>query len=142
MEFREIVGDLFVNYPEYHLAHCVSADFELGAGIALVFEKKFALKEILKGSGYYWDPGSAVLIEDLSIFNLVTKRLFWNKPTYTSLRNSLIEMRDICVEKGILKVSMPIIGCGLDKLEWVKVKTIIQEVFAETEVEILVCHRK
>lgn len=38
-----------------------------------------------------------------------------------------------------VKLAMPRIGCGLDKLEWSKVKAIIEEVFADTDVEILVC---
>lgn len=38
-----------------------------------------------------------------------------------------------------VKLAMPRIGCGLDRLQWVKVKEIIEEVFANTNVEILVC---
>lgn len=38
-----------------------------------------------------------------------------------------------------VKFAMPRIGCGLDRLQWDKVKTIIEEVFADTDVEILVC---
>ena len=34
---------------------------------------------------------------------------------------------------------MPLIGCGLDHLEWSKVSVIIQEIFQNTEIEILVC---
>lgn len=36
---------------------------------------------------------------------------------------------------------MPRIGCELDKLNWDKVKEIIQEVFVDTDVEILVCYK-
>lgn len=36
-------------------------------------------------------------------------------------------------------IAKPKIGCGLDKLEWSKVKAIIEEVFADTDIEILVC---
>lgn len=37
-------------------------------------------------------------------------------------------------------IAMPKIGCGLDKLEWSKVKAIIEEVFAGTDIEILICY--
>ena len=33
------------------------------------------------------------------------------------------------------------IGCGLDRLEWEKVSAIIQEVFSDTGMEILVCRQ-
>lgn len=38
-----------------------------------------------------------------------------------------------------MKLAMPRIGCGLDRLEWAKVKKIIKATFANTDVEILVC---
>ena len=40
------------------------------------------------------------------------------------------------------KIAMPVIGCGLDRLEWCKVSEIIKEVFEDTDVEILVCKQK
>ena len=43
------------------------------------------------------------------------------------------------MQNSIKKVAMPVIGCGLDKLEWYKVSGIIKEVFADTDIEILVC---
>ena len=36
---------------------------------------------------------------------------------------------------------MPIIGCGLDKLQWDKVSKIIKEIFEDTDIEILVCRQ-
>lgn len=33
---------------------------------------------------------------------------------------------------------MPKIGCGLDKLDWTAVREIIREMFADTDIEILV----
>jgi hypothetical protein len=34
---------------------------------------------------------------------------------------------------------MPAIGCGLDRLNWDIVKYYIRQVFADTDIEILVC---
>ena len=41
---------------------------------------------------------------------------------------------------GITKLAMPLIGCGLDKLEWNRVKDVIEDVFDDTDVEILICY--
>ncbi|WP_435171849.1 hypothetical protein [Paenibacillus glycanilyticus] len=49
-------------------------------------------------------------------------------------------MKELCLAEGITKLAMPQIGCGLDKLQWGKVREIITEVFEHTEVEIIVCH--
>ena len=39
MIYNEIKEDLFKNKNEYYLAHCISKDFALGAGIAKDFNK-------------------------------------------------------------------------------------------------------
>lgn len=36
---------------------------------------------------------------------------------------------------------MPVIGCGLDRLNWNDVSEQIKDVFADMDVEILVCKR-
>ena len=41
--------------------------------------------------------------------------------------------------EGITKIAMPRIGCGLDGLNWQDVKKALQDVFDNTDIEILVC---
>ena len=137
MIFNEKKMNLFCLDKTYALAHCISADYELGAGIAVDFQKKFHLKSTLKqiGSGSYPE-----CIYVNQVFNLVTKAKYWNKPTYTSLVYCLDEMRALASENGISKIAMPRIGCGLDRLSWPKVREIIKGTFQYTDIEILVCN--
>lgn len=48
-------------------------------------------------------------------------------------------MKKVCEQNGIKKVAMPTIGAGLDRLPWDKVSELIQSVFKDTDLEILVC---
>ena len=48
-------------------------------------------------------------------------------------------MKIIAALSGYKKIAMPHIGCGLDRLEWPKVRNIIQEVFHDDGIEILIC---
>ena len=75
------------------------------------------------------------------VFNLITKERYFQKPTYESLRGALECMKTLCGEKGVRRVAMPVIGCGLDRLEWEKVSAIIREVFSDKGVEVLVCRQ-
>ena len=50
-------------------------------------------------------------------------------------------MKHICKTHNIKKIAMPLIGCGLDRLEWYKVSEIIKRLFSNTDIEILVCKR-
>ena len=63
------------------------------------------------------------------IHNLVTKQHGKDKPTYQSLHKSLCRMKSHMLEHGITEISLPQIGCGLDKLERTKVLTNIIHIF-------------
>lgn len=131
--------DLFTVPQGYYLAHCISADFALGAGIAKTFDKVYNMRFKLfrDYDGYEYDGGDALLIDN--VFNLVTKSKCYHKPTYESLRESLEVMKRIMEVSAITKLAMPKIGCGLDRLSWPEVYDIIWEVFEDTDVDILIC---
>ena len=145
MNYKEVVQDLFFTTEDYYLVHCISADFAMGKGIVVEFNKRFDMKKKIKVEfpDYLnsWKENEkkydCILIEQ--VFNLITKQRFFNKPTYKTMRGSLELMKNICVEKQIQKIAMPIIGCGLDGLKWEKVSEIIKDVFNDIDIEILVC---
>uniref|UniRef100_A0A3B3I246 O-acyl-ADP-ribose deacylase 1 n=1 Tax=Oryzias latipes TaxID=8090 RepID=A0A3B3I246_ORYLA len=133
-----VSGDLFSCPAEEALAHCISEDCRMGAGIAVTFKKRFGgvpeLKEQKKGSGQ-----CAVLRKNgRFIYYLITKKRFNQKPTYDCLRRSLEDMKSHCVTNGVTRISMPRIGCGLDRLRWPKVSEILEEVFNHTNVSITI----
>lgn len=131
--------DLFTIDQGYYLAHCISADFALGAGIAKAFDSVYNMRFKLfrHYPDYEYHYGDALLIDN--VFNLVTKRKCWHKPTYESLRESLEMMREQLEFLDVTKLAMPKIGCGLDKLSWTKVYAIICEVFEDMDIEIVIC---
>ena len=148
MQYREEVRDLFSVSDDYYLAHCISEDFALGAGIAVEFNKRFDMKQKLQEEfpdfsdymNHYRLQGECILID--RVLNLVTKHKYYYKPTYKSMRQALQFMKRVCKANNIHKVAMPLIGYGLDKLQWDKVSKIIQDVFSDTDIEILVCKLK
>ena len=54
------------------------------------------------------------------------------------MRSSLEAMKNHAESNNILRISMPPIDCGLDKLHWSKVRTLIKEVFRPTNKEVIV----
>ena len=148
MKYTEEVRDLFSVPEEYYLAHCISADFGMGKGIVVEFNKRFDMKRKLKSKypKYLSDFSQMSITGDCilegRVLNLVTKERYFHKPTYKSLTIALRAMKQICMDCGISKVAMPMIGSGLDSLEWRKVSQIIQEVFADSNLEILICRLK
>ena len=137
MTLTEINKDLFTVPQGYYLAHCISNDFALGAGIAAEFDRVYNMRAKLR-TRYGSEPhGNALLVDN--VFNLVTKEKCYHKPTYAALRAALMEMRGRMRELSVTKLAVPRIGCGIDRLDWNLVKEMLQEVFADTEADILVC---
>ncbi|XP_046896126.1 ADP-ribose glycohydrolase OARD1 isoform X1 [Hypomesus transpacificus] len=161
-----VEGDLFSSPEDEALAHCISEDCRMGAGIAVMFKKKFGGVEDLKKQsefGSEWrlvkttcemskihtmskqsftekEPGHcAVLKRDKRfVYYLITKAKASQKPSYKSLNMSLEDMRSQCIQHGVTKISMPRIGCGLDRLKWEKVSEILHQVFQHTDICITV----
>lgn len=139
MTLVEKQGNLF-NAPQgYYLAHCISNDFSLGAGIAKTFDEQYNMKFKLfrdYGDGGARYVGQALLIDN--VFNLVTKENYYDKPTYENLCAALQDMKRFCESINITKLAMPKIGCGLDKLDWDFVKNYIEDTFYDTDIEIVI----
>ncbi|XP_067096228.1 ADP-ribose glycohydrolase OARD1 isoform X2 [Osmerus mordax] len=133
-----VEGDLFSSPEDEALAHCISKDCRMGAGIAVMFKDKFGGVEELKKQKK--EPGHcAVLKTDTRfVYYLITKAKASQKPSYKSLNMSLKDMRSQCIQHGVTKISMPRIGCGLDRLKWEKVSEILHQVFQHTDICITV----
>lgn len=140
MIVTEIKKDLFKVDKKYALAHCISSDCALGAGIARQFNKEFGSRRFLKSQGKY-SVGMCAYQHyvDRHIFHLITKEKYWQKPTYDSLAKSLEFLKNQIIELNIQYLAIPRIGCGLDKLNWECVKEIIIDTFSKINIEILVC---
>lgn len=148
MVYNEEIRDLFTVPEDYYLAHCISADFGMGKGIVVEFNRRFNMKQILQTkypdflnqwSHLNWTYHC--LLEG-RVFNLITKERYFHKPTYETMYGALLTMKRLAEQNGVTKIAMPIIGCGLDRLNWDVVKYYVRRVFQDTDIEILVCKEK
>lgn len=144
MTFLEEKKNLFDMPNDYALVHCISADFALGAGIAKQFQQKYNTKNELRQrcQGYTFIGGDCLGTgshDTRVVFNLVTKNRAWDKPLYEDLEKALNELFIMCQIGGYNKLAMPRIGCGLDGLDWSKVKPMIMATFSHSEIEVVIC---
>ena len=143
MIFTEIKGDLFaLDFSnEFCLCHCVSEDLAMGKGIAVLFRDKFGCINELRRQSKSVGQVASLQFARSKIYYLITKPKYWDKPSYESLENALLSLRDDMISSDLNKLGMPRIGCGLDGLEWTIVKEVIKRVFASTSIEIVVCNK-
>lgn len=129
-----IYGNLFDSKDS--LAHCVSLDFKMGAGIALKFRQIFGNIDKLRSMKCKVGEVAYLQDNDRYIFYLITKEKYFQKPTYKSLELSLQNLYNLCKKLDIMKLSIPKIGCGLDKLDWNRVQDIIESVFIDIKITV------
>ena len=135
-KLRQVIGDLFTCQDS--LAHCVSEDFKMSAGIAKIFRDKF--KRVDELTSQCKQKGEVAVLDegDRYIYYLVTKRRYFNKPTLFDLKSSLIDLKKHALQNDVKRIGMPLIGCGLDKLKWYDVEKLVREVFKNTHIAITV----
>lgn len=156
MDYKEVKLNLFsINMTAenpYCLAHCISADFAMAGGIAVDFVNRWNMRNKLKeqyGSqvdGFERCRGKVLPVEvkdygkDIVVYNLLTKKYVYQKPGYANISAVLKLMREDMISRGITRVAMPKIGCGIDCLLWRNVSEIVKYVFSQTDIEVRVCY--
>lgn len=110
----------------------------MGKGIATAFKSKFGQVDELKAQNIGIGDVAILKVNSRYAYYLVTKERYFNKPTYPSLEQSLIAMRDHAVKNNVKTIAMPRIGCGLDALLWPRVTKMLLTVFNGTGIKIKV----
>ena len=141
----QILNDETIIQANTAIAHCISADAKMSKGFAETICRrvnglqKFCRKAKTNvGSALpYWHPES-----NNFIYNLVTKSKFFKKPTLDNPRISLENMRGHDLLNNTTTISLPKIGCGLDKLQWTDVFKLIQDTFIYSGIQIQIITKR
>lgn len=142
MTIHEEKQDLLLVPQGYYLAHCISGDYTLGAGLAKkideVYDMKKKLKSIYPSHRYQASRvGDAILVDN--VFNLVDKEHYYDTADYEDLFDAILDMASQIDTKMVRKLAIPHLGCGKDHLDWAKVKLLIEKAFSDMDIDILVC---
>ena len=133
IELVEVNGNLFDSTDS--IAHSVSSGFKFAAGIAKQVMEAFEF-----GSKASTEKNFAQQISpNWFIYHLIVKPRFRNKPTYSSLRAALEAMLQHAQKHKVQKISITRLSTGLDKLNWLKVKGTITDVFHKSPIKVTVC---
>eukprot|EP00736_Rhodelphis_marinus_P004285 Rmarinus@m.22221 len=139
--FVEKSGDLFSaaeSDPGVCLAHCISEDIRMETGIAKLFKDKFGGVSELHQQNPKVGGTLSLLRKQRRIYCLVTKAKCRDKLNYADFDAALLSLRRRCEAHRVRRLAMPRIGCGLNGLDWDKVRTRIQEVFSGSDVNITI----
>ena len=123
------------------LAHAVSEDFSMHGGLAREFRARYGRVEFLRAQRKPVGTCAVLPLKNRYIFYLVTKPRFYNKPTYSSVRAAFQSLKRLLNELELTQIALPgHVCCGLDKLNWGRIKQILREVFAGSGIVVHVFH--
>ena len=111
----------FLDFPQA-IAHCISADFKLGAGLAKQIKEKFPNYFPTQKEYKQQVLHAQYLGHDKFVFHLIVKPRYFHRPTYRSLRKALLALRDQMNFYLIDKLGIPHLSCGLNKVDWTDVQ--------------------
>lgn len=155
MQLEIVKQDITTISSDFLICHCISADTAMGAGVALALVRRFPsmkseVKDCLATIPFAQRVGQVVFFVDDTtnaiVANMITKAHYWDKSStmpqgvyLDNLRQCLILVKQVMLERNIKKLAMPKIGCGLDRCSWMDVESIILDVFDGTDYDITVC---
>lgn len=140
MKITEANMSIF-NAPQgYYVAGAISRDLNFSVGLPAQFDKTYSAKKRLNlvyGEEYDIRTGVAYCLGNL--FLLTVKDSSYDSPNRNELFKALECMRDCMETEGVDKLAIPKLCCGKRGLEWSEVKSMIESVFSDYDIDILVC---
>ena len=123
------------------IGHCISADAQMSKGFAqFLSERVLRLRRtcrranLLKDQVFpFWDASSRRYI-----YNLVTKEKYSDKPDLQTFATTLQSMQSHATMNGVSTIAIPKTRCGLDQVNWQDVVKLLQDIFAYSDIQIVV----
>ncbi|VEN64583.1 unnamed protein product [Callosobruchus maculatus] len=73
------------------------------------------------------------------LYYLISKEKSYQKPTYRTVWEALLDLREKLLTANVLKLAIPRLACGRDGLDWRIIRNMLEVLFRFTGIEILVC---
>ena len=113
----------------------------MNTGIALEFRRKFGNLGELQKKNRKVEDILISQVEERKLLYIITRELFYHKPTYETIFNSLQNLKAYCIKNGIVKLACPRLDCSLDGRKWEIIREMLRFIFHGSSVHILVYTR-
>lgn len=110
-DFEDLILQ-YRNNEQTAFSHCISADFRMSAGVAVVFREQFGRpsKKLNHYLAYQKIPAGA------SIYGLITKPMYYNKPSLTDYNMAFEHFEQDFKRRDLKHLICSAMGCNRDGL--------------------------
>ncbi len=138
------IGNFDVFEDNMPIAHAISSDLHQTAGIAGVLRQNY-FKNLPKVNVNKSNIGTLYLYPNKNltrqIIGLITKDIYYLKPTYASLFTTLIELRKYLINNKIKNICLPMVGCNKDKLNPLAVLPMLMYCLGNIETQVKITNK-
>lgn len=149
----EYKTDNIIFAPEELIIHGCNAQGVMGSGVALAIRNRWPRAYAYYRGAYERNKkklelGTVIYIADFNptpkyIGNCITQEYYGRDSSvqycsYEAIEKCLLEVKNFCLDNNIHAFAMPKIGCGLGGGKWEVVLKIIEKVFSDTELTVVV----
>ena len=145
MIYEELKGEVFSEAPIFKFIQCISADLAMDKGITVDFNEKYDTKTKMYEMNPYtliseWDSQPAAVqgfcVYSEPVFNLVTKRRYYDKPTLYSMGNAIVSLKNLCMRHNIVHLAIQNTKGSIDRLKWEDVSMIFMDVLGDLDITV------
>lgn len=144
--------NLFTNRTTHVLLQCIPWNaLQANAGIAHSFNEYYPqmtmyIEKVHMYNGDTWEVSPKAILYSTgtndSIINLLSKEMVYHKPTLKTFEDSIRDSVYIIKSHGFKKIALPLVGCGIDGLNFNDVGKILEKYYGELGLEeIKICYR-
>lgn len=139
MKYQEINDDI-IKTNDHAIIISLNSRLQMDVGIAKIIKNKYGRIEAEKNTHLF---SGDFIVNNFPkhkkiICCLITKYNQFSECSYSAYSESLKNLITYLVDNNIKDVSLPRIGCGLDKMDWSIMKNIILTEFANTDINVSV----
>ena len=136
-------GDIFESEGLKAFAHGCTCSGTMDSGVAAAFKKRwprmfeeYALRcadgRFRLGDVYVWNEGDQV------VYNLAIQEHWKTRPKLAALVKALDRTVELASHAGIARLGLPRLGAGVGGLDWPRVRKVLVEAGAKTDIELVV----
>lgn len=133
-------GDVLTAPPYFVLAHAISEDLHMGAGIAKVLQAKFRLRTQIALQDCRVGKAVFAFSKGRIVFNLITKRRYFGKPSYSDISVALYDLKAQMLSRQIYYLAIPEICCGLDGKDLNIIIQMLTDIFTGSGIQMSMYH--
>lgn len=122
------------------LFHCISQDLHMGRGVAKQVREQVGGVDLIRSQNHTVGKAVAVTINNRLIFHLITKLKYHHKPSLSTMRSCLLDLRAKLLEMNIYLIKAPkFVGSARDRLPWRSVLKLVEEILSGSGIQVVFC---